>query len=65
MDIRQGADSHGSLIQRCCLRGVVAANSKWNEARLVEAEFRSGSDQLTDLGEADFENADFSFERLP
>ena len=60
----QGADFRGSLMHRCCFRGVVAANSKWHESRLVEADFRSGLDQLTDLGESDFENADLSFALL-
>ena len=32
---------------------MVAAGSRWCEARLVEADFRSGLDQLTDLGGAD------------
>jgi len=57
----QGADFCGSWMHRCCFRGVVAANSKWHETRLVEADFRSGLDQLTDLGGSDFENADLSF----
>ena len=60
----QGADFRGSLMHRCCFRGVVAANSQWHESRLVEADFRSGLDQLTDLGESDFENADLSFALL-
>ena len=51
-------------MHRCCLRGVVAAGSKWRNARLVEADFRSGLDQLTDLGEADFRGADLSFALL-
>ena len=46
----QGADFSGALLHRTCLRGVVAAGSHWREARLVEADFRSGLDQLTDLG---------------
>jgi uncharacterized protein YjbI with pentapeptide repeats len=48
-------------LHRCCLRGVVAAGSRWRDARLVEADFRSGLDQLTDLGQADFQGADLSF----
>ena len=43
-----------AVMHRCCLRGVVAAGSSWRQARLVEADFRSGLDQLTDLGHADF-----------
>ena len=51
-------------MHRCCLRGVVAAGSSWRQARLVEADFRSGLDQLTDLGHADFAEADLSFALL-
>ena len=60
----QGADFSGALLHRCCLRGVVAARSRWRRARLVEADFRSGLDQLTDLGYADFTRADLSFALL-
>ncbi|MFM7239262.1 MAG: hypothetical protein ACKOZN_06655 [Cyanobium sp.] len=44
-------------MHRCCLRGVVAAGSRWRDARLVEADFRSRLDQLIDLGQADFQGA--------
>jgi uncharacterized protein YjbI with pentapeptide repeats len=57
----QGADFSEALLHRACLRGVVAAASLWQGARLVEADFRSGLDQLTDLGRADFQGADLSF----
>ena len=57
----QGADFSEALLHRACLRGVVAAASLWQRARLVEADFRSGLDQLTDLGRADFRGADLSF----
>jgi uncharacterized protein YjbI with pentapeptide repeats len=57
----QGADFSHALMHRCCLRGVVAAGSRWQGARLMEADFRSGLDQLTDLGYADFSGADLSF----
>jgi uncharacterized protein YjbI with pentapeptide repeats len=57
----QQADFSVALLHRCCLRGVLAAGSRWREARLVEADFRSGLDQLTDLGRADFQGADLSF----
>ena len=53
-----------AVMHRCCLRGVVAAGSSWKQARLVEADFRSGLDQLTDLGHADFAEADLSFALL-
>jgi len=54
----------GAVMHRCFLRGVVAAGSSWKQARLVEADFRSGLDQLTDLGHADFAEADLSFALL-
>lgn len=60
----QGAFFDGALLHRSCLRGVVAAGSCWRRARLVEVDFRSGLDQLTDLGSTDFENADLSFADL-
>ncbi|MCP9888252.1 pentapeptide repeat-containing protein [Cyanobium sp. ATX 6A2] len=60
----QQADFSGAPLHRCCLRGVVAAGSVWRDARLVEADFRSGLDQLTDLGGADFRHADLSFALL-
>ncbi|QEY31307.1 pentapeptide repeat-containing protein [Synechococcus sp. RSCCF101] len=60
----QGADLQGAILHRCCLRGVVAPGSHWQGARLVEADFRSGLDQLTDLGMASFRGADLSFARL-
>jgi uncharacterized protein YjbI with pentapeptide repeats len=60
----QQADFSEALMHRCCLRGVIAANSRWCNARLVEADFRSGLDQLTDLGGADFQGADLSFALL-
>jgi uncharacterized protein YjbI with pentapeptide repeats len=60
----QGANFSHALMHRCCLRGVVAAGSQWQGARLVEADFRSGLDQLTDLGCADFAGADLSFALL-
>jgi uncharacterized protein YjbI with pentapeptide repeats len=60
----QGANFSDALMHRCCLRGVVAARSVWRSARLVEADFRSGQDQLTDLGYADFSGADLSFALL-
>lgn len=57
----QRADFSEALLHRACLRGVVAAASLWQRARLVEADFRSGLDQLTDLGCADFRGADLGF----
>ena len=57
----QAADFSAAQLHRCCLRGVVAAGSCWAQARLVEADFRSGLDQLTDLGQADFHGADLCF----
>ena len=54
----QGIDFNSAFMHRCCLRGVLAAGSHWHQARLVEADFRSGLDQLTDLGGADFQGAD-------
>lgn len=57
----KGADFSEALLHRCCLRGMLAAGSHWRRARLVEADFRSGLDQLTDLGGADFREADLSF----
>ena len=57
----QGACFDQALLHRACLQGVVAAASRWRQARLVEADFSSGLDQLTDLGGADFEAADLSF----
>lgn len=57
----QGARFDEALLHRCCLRGVVAGGSSWRLARMVEADFRSGLDQLTDLGGADFRGADLSF----
>jgi uncharacterized protein YjbI with pentapeptide repeats len=53
-----------AVMHRCCLRGVVAAGSSWKQARLVEADFRSGLDQLKGLGHADFAEADLSFALL-
>ena len=40
----QGANFSDALMHRCCFRGVIAAKSKWNETKLVEADFRSGLD---------------------
>ena len=60
----QQANLSGSRLHRCCLRGVVAAGSRWCEATLVDVDFRSGQDQLTDLGGADFRGADLSFAQL-
>ena len=60
----QQADLRGARLHRCCLRGVVAAASIWWEATLVDVDFRSGQDQLTDLGGADFRGADLSFAQL-
>ena len=57
----QGADFGEALMHRCCLRGVLGAGSRWRGTRLVEADFRSGLDQRTDLGGADFQGADLSF----
>ena len=57
----QGARFNQALMHRACLQGVVAGGSSRRQARLVEADFRSGLDQLTDLGEADFRDADLSF----
>ncbi|MFL0791865.1 MAG: pentapeptide repeat-containing protein [Prochlorococcus sp.] len=57
----QGADFSNAFMHRCSFRGVVAADSIWLNARLVEADFRSGLDQLTDLGGANFTDADLSF----
>ena len=57
----QGADFGEAWLHRCCLRGVVAAGSSWQHARMVDADFRSGLDQLTDLGQANFRGADLSF----
>jgi len=42
----------------------VAAGSSRRQVRLVEADFRSGLDQLTDLGHADFAEAGLSFALL-
>ena len=60
----QRADLSDSFMHKCCLRGVLAANSNWYSTRLVEADFRSSLDQLTDLGESNFENSDLSFALL-
>ena len=60
----QQANFSDAVMHRCCLRGVIAASSTWHTARLVEADFRSGLDQLTDLGKADFNNADLSYALL-
>ena len=30
-------------MNRCCLRGVVAANGQWNETKLVEADFENAN----------------------
>ncbi|MGL6134472.1 MAG: pentapeptide repeat-containing protein, partial [Prochlorococcaceae cyanobacterium] len=60
----QQADFSAALLHRTCLRGVLAAGSRWCDARLVEADFRSGLDQLTDLGGADFQRADLSFAQM-
>ena len=60
----QGADFSGAFLHRACLRGVLGADSCWRQARLVEADFRSGLDQLTDLGRADLREADLSFALL-
>jgi BTB/POZ domain-containing protein KCTD9 len=57
----QRADFSNALLHRCCLRGVLAAGSRWRGARMVEADFRSSLDQLTDLGGADLRDADLSF----
>jgi len=57
----QAADFSSAHLHRACLRGVLAAGSRWNQARLVESDFRSGLDQLTDLGQASFLGADLSF----
>lgn len=54
----QGADFSDAFLHRTCLRGIVAAGSHWVEARLVEADFRSGLDQLTDLRHADLRGCD-------
>jgi len=50
----QSADFQEVILHRCCLRGVVAQGNRWTAARLVEADFRSGLDQLADLGMACF-----------
>ena len=50
----QGADFSGAAMHRACLRGVLAAGNLWQQARLVEAEFASSLNELTDLGRADF-----------
>jgi len=50
----QGADFSGAAMHLACLRGVPAAGNLWQQARLVEAEFRSSLDEVTDLGRADF-----------
>ncbi|MCH2565983.1 MAG: pentapeptide repeat-containing protein [Prochlorococcus sp. ALOHA_A2.0_51] len=60
----QKANFSEAVMHRCCLRGVIAASSRWHHTRLVEADFRSGLDQLTDLGKADFNNADLSYALL-
>ncbi|MEB3333999.1 MAG: pentapeptide repeat-containing protein [Cyanobacteriota bacterium] len=57
----QGAHFDEALLHRCCLRGVVAGGSSWRLARMVDADFRSGLEQLTDLGSADFTGSDLSF----
>jgi hypothetical protein len=56
--------STASKIGRCGSVPVVAAASIWWQAALVEVDFRSGQDQLTDLGGADFRGADLSFAQL-
>ena len=43
---------------------MIAASSAWHTARLVEADFRSDLDQLTDLSKEDFNNADLSYALL-
>jgi len=43
---------------------VVAAASQWQGARLVEADFRSGLDPLTDLGRAQINHARLEGARL-
>ncbi len=43
---------------------MIAASSRWHHTRLVEADFRSYLDQLTDLGKEDFNNADLSYALL-
>jgi uncharacterized protein YjbI with pentapeptide repeats len=60
----QNADFKNAFMHKCCLRGVIAGRSKWHGARLIEADFRTGLDQLTDLGEAEFRDADLSFALL-
>ncbi|MEA5392556.1 pentapeptide repeat-containing protein [Cyanobium gracile UHCC 0139] len=60
----QGADFSAALMHRCCLRGVLGAHSRWRSTRLVEADFRGGLDQRTDLGWADFQGADLSFAQM-
>lgn len=57
----QAADFSSAHLHRACLRDVLAAGSRWNQARLVESDFRSGLDQLTDPGQASFLGADLSF----
>ena len=51
-------------MHRCCLRGVITAGSAWHTARLVEADFRSDLDQLTDLSKEVFNNAGLSYALL-
>ncbi len=60
----QCANFSEAALHRCCLRGVLAAGSCWNNAKLIEADFRSGLDQLTDLGDSDFRDSDLSFALL-
>jgi len=50
-----------SKIGRCGSLPVVAAASIGWQAALEDVDFRSGQDQLTDLGGADFRGADLSF----
>ena len=54
----QAADFSAAHLHRACSRGVLAAGSLWQRARLVEADFRSGLDQRTDLGHASLLGAD-------
>jgi len=60
----QAADFCEAQLHRACLCGVVAAASQWQGARLVEADFRSGLDPLTDLGRAQINHARLEGARL-
>ncbi|WP_255476183.1 pentapeptide repeat-containing protein [Cyanobium sp. BSA11S] len=59
-----GEDFSGASLHRWCVRGVLAADNVWWDARVVEVDFRSSLNQLTDLGQVDVAGADLSFALL-